>query len=129
MLEPVKLGLTKGGNMLKITSAGIAAAILLTAAYSRADDETNAASRRSSVRTNRDPASKLSPTSHETNSSSRVYSPETATGTNAAEKDADNTGRNIRDRSYATLTPGDQGSNASDLELTRRIRRALNKND
>ena len=44
-------------------------------------------------------------------------------------KDADNTGRNVRDRSDAALTPGDQGSNDSDRDITRRIRRTLNTND
>lgn len=42
---------------------------------------------------------------------------------------ADNTGRNVRDRSNATLTPGDQGENQQDLEITRRIRQALTSND
>jgi hyperosmotically inducible protein len=37
----------------------------------------------------------------------------------------DNTGRNVRDRSGATLTPGDQSSRKVDLALTRRIRRAI----
>jgi hyperosmotically inducible periplasmic protein len=38
---------------------------------------------------------------------------------------ADNTGRNERDRSGATLTPEDQSSNKADVELTRRIREAV----
>jgi hyperosmotically inducible protein len=37
----------------------------------------------------------------------------------------DNTGRNERDRSGTTLTPGDQSSNTNDVELTRRIRAAV----
>ena len=40
-----------------------------------------------------------------------------------------NSGKNVRDRSDAALTPGDQGSSDSDRETTRRIRRALNAND
>ncbi len=41
----------------------------------------------------------------------------------------DNTGLNTRDRSDATLTPGDQGGTEADRELTRRIRRAITSND
>jgi osmotically-inducible protein OsmY len=37
----------------------------------------------------------------------------------------DNTGRNVRDRSGDTLTPGDQSENRADLTLTQRIRREL----
>ena len=37
----------------------------------------------------------------------------------------DNTGRNVRDRGGATLTPGDQAENKADLTLTQRIRKAL----
>ena len=39
----------------------------------------------------------------------------------------DNTGRNVRDRSGKTLTPGDQSENKGDRELTRHIRRAVVK--
>lgn len=35
----------------------------------------------------------------------------------------------MRDRSDATLTPGDQGGSEADREITRRIRRALSSND
>ncbi|HTL59974.1 MAG TPA: BON domain-containing protein [Candidatus Limnocylindrales bacterium] len=41
----------------------------------------------------------------------------------------DNTGRNVRDRSDSTVTPGDQGPSDADRDITRRIRRALNRND
>jgi len=37
----------------------------------------------------------------------------------------DNTGRNLRDRSGETLTPGDEGGTDSDREITRQIRRAI----
>jgi len=37
----------------------------------------------------------------------------------------DNTGRNIRDRSGATLTPGDQSESKADRTLTQRIRQAV----
>jgi hyperosmotically inducible protein len=39
--------------------------------------------------------------------------------------DADNSGKNMRDRNDATLTPGDQGNTPSDRELTQKIRKAL----
>jgi len=38
---------------------------------------------------------------------------------------ADNTGVNDRDRNGATLTPEDQGNNASDLATTQRVRQAI----
>jgi osmotically-inducible protein OsmY len=60
------------------------------------------------------------------NTSSRIYQP---ANTNAASKDVDNTGQNVRDRSNATVTPGDQANNKADVETTRRIRRALTQND
>jgi hypothetical protein len=41
----------------------------------------------------------------------------------------DNTGKNVRDRSDSTLTPGDQGEDQKDMEMTRRIRRAVTSND
>ena len=46
-----------------------------------------------------------------------------------AQADADNTGRNERDRGGTTLTPGDQSSNEADVELTRRIREAVVADD
>jgi osmotically-inducible protein OsmY len=39
--------------------------------------------------------------------------------------DADNTGRNVRDRDSGTRTPGDQGGNAADREITAEVRRAI----
>jgi len=47
----------------------------------------------------------------------------------AAAKPADNTARNVRDRSSDTVTPGDQSETKGDLEVTRRIRRAITQND
>src|SRR4051794_11189748 len=44
-------------------------------------------------------------------------------------QEADNTGRNVRDRSGETVTPGDQGNNDADLGMTRQIRRSINSND
>jgi hyperosmotically inducible periplasmic protein len=46
----------------------------------------------------------------------------------AAGKDADNTGRNVRDRNNSTLTPGDQGHSKEDIQTTRKVRRALTSN-
>ena len=37
----------------------------------------------------------------------------------------DNTGRNVRDRSGATLTPGDQSESQTDRRLTQQIRKAI----
>ena len=37
----------------------------------------------------------------------------------------DNSGRNVRDRSHNAVTAGTQSNNQSDVETTRRIRRAL----
>jgi hyperosmotically inducible protein len=41
----------------------------------------------------------------------------------------DNTGKNIRDRADATLTPEDQGGSEADREMTRQIRRAVTSAD
>ncbi len=43
--------------------------------------------------------------------------------------EADNTGRNVRDRDESALTPGDQGANEADREVTRRIRKAITSHD
>jgi len=49
--------------------------------------------------------------------------------TEEAAKPADNTGKNVRDRTDATVTPGDQSESKTDLELTRRIRRTITENN
>lgn len=41
----------------------------------------------------------------------------------------DNTGRNVRDRSGETLTPGDQSENEADRTLTQRVRQAVVADD
>src|SRR4029450_7125833 len=41
----------------------------------------------------------------------------------------DNTGRNVRDRGGATLTPGDQAETEADRTLTQRIRQAVVADD
>jgi hyperosmotically inducible protein len=43
----------------------------------------------------------------------------------AASKPADNTGKNVRDRSAAAVTPGAQSEASADVEVTRRVRQAL----
>lgn len=47
----------------------------------------------------------------------------------AAAPDADNTARNERDSNEAAKTPLDQGENASDLEVTASIRKAIVADD
>jgi osmotically-inducible protein OsmY len=44
-------------------------------------------------------------------------------------KDADNTGRNVRDRDDRAPTPMDQGSSEGDRTITAEIRKALTDND
>jgi osmotically-inducible protein OsmY len=52
-----------------------------------------------------------------------------ATGPAEAQRPADDTGRNTRDRDGSTLTPDDQSNRKSDVEITRLIRRAIVKDD
>jgi len=47
------------------------------------------------------------------------------TATPPAQTAPDNTGINVRDRSGATLTPGDQSADKADVNLTQRIRQAI----
>src|SRR5215475_12752725 len=47
----------------------------------------------------------------------------------AAGTPADNTGKNVRDRSDAAVTPFDQSENEADLTLTQRIRQAVVDDD
>jgi len=49
--------------------------------------------------------------------------------TNATTKPADNTGRNVRDRSDATVTPGDQSEAKGDVAMARQIRQSINQSD
>ena len=48
---------------------------------------------------------------------------------NAAAADADNTGRNQRDRDAKTLTPMDQAENEADRTITQQIRKAVVADD
>jgi hyperosmotically inducible protein len=43
--------------------------------------------------------------------------------------DADNTGKNVRDRGDDTLTPTDQGGSAADRDVTAKIRKAIVDDD
>lgn len=44
-------------------------------------------------------------------------------------KPADNTGRNVRDREGASVTPSDQPATGPDMEVTQRVRQSVTKND
>ena len=44
-------------------------------------------------------------------------------------KDADDTGRNVRDRDDRTVTPMDQGASEGDRTITSEIRKAVTDND
>ena len=57
-------------------------------------------------------------------SAATVYSAE-RTSVPPAQTAPDNTGRNVRDRSGATLTPGNQSESQVDRDLTQRIRKAI----
>ena len=48
---------------------------------------------------------------------------------NTSTTDADNTGRNVRDRSGQTMTPGNQNENEADRTITQSIRQALMDDD
>jgi hyperosmotically inducible protein len=57
-----------------------------------------------------------------------AYPPEGPT-TPPAQEAPDNTGRNVRDRGGATLTPGDQSESEADRTLTQEIRKAVVADD
>jgi len=54
-----------------------------------------------------------------------VYAENQTHPTLLAQTAPDNTGKNVRDRNDNTLTPGDQSSDKGDVDLTRRIRKAV----
>ena len=68
----------------------------------------------------------LTPTSRDTNATNRIYPGDTLRGT---AHDADNTARNVVDRSGDSLTPGDQGQTKADVGITRNIRKAVMDKD
>jgi len=54
-----------------------------------------------------------------------AWATDPATTGEAAQSAPDNSGRNERDRSGDTLTPGDQGNSKQDVDLTKRIRQQV----
>ncbi len=70
------------------------------------------------------PSTRNSTLAPDTNSASTSPSPDSN-----AVKPPDNTGRNVRDRSDAAVTPGDQGESKADINLVSRVRQAITKND
>ena len=52
-----------------------------------------------------------------------------ATDTEPMPSDVTNTGRNVRDRDDAALTPGDQSNSDRDIDLTQKIRQGITSND
>jgi len=115
---------------MKISFAISAAALVtLLVGCNRSDTDRSSADTRDTTvtasRTDTSITTNLTPTSRNPDAANRTYSTTTDT---AANKDADNTGKNVRDRSDTALTPGDQGNSDSDREITRNIRRALTKN-
>ena len=55
--------------------------------------------------------------------------PQERTPAPPAQTAPDNTGRNVRDRGGATVTPGDQSENEADRTVTQQIRRAVVSDD
>jgi hyperosmotically inducible protein len=101
-------------------------AVIVLLAGCNQSDNTTSTSNGSSRGASGDETATVSRTSRKDTNSSRVYSKDT---NDAQSYKPDNTGRNVRDRSDATLTPEEQGSSDSDRELTRSIRRAISTND
>jgi hyperosmotically inducible protein len=64
-----------------------------------------------------------------TMTASIVLAADRATGAAEAQRPADDTGRNTRDRDGNTLTADKQSNRKSDVEITREIRRAIVKDD
>jgi hyperosmotically inducible periplasmic protein len=61
-----------------------------------------------------------------TNNSTMSDTNETVSnGTGTTNRDADNSGINVRDRDTNNLTPGDQGNTAADIDITQKIRKGL----
>lgn len=55
--------------------------------------------------------------------------PGDAAGATQQKKDADDTGRNVRDRQDGAVTPMQQSNAQADLDITQHVRRAVVKND
>jgi hyperosmotically inducible periplasmic protein len=111
---------------------GLLGALIIVAGCNRNAETTASDTTKGTTYANAPSTNALSPTSRELDSTNRVY-PDAGTATHATDtsslKAADDTGKNVRDRDNATLTPGDQGRSESDREMTRNIRRAITKND
>jgi osmotically-inducible protein OsmY len=58
-----------------------------------------------------------------------AWATDPATTSDAAQSAPDNSGRNKRDRGGDTLTLGDQGNSQQDVDLTKRIRQQVVKDD
>lgn len=58
-----------------------------------------------------------------------ISNPTERTTAPSAQTAPDNTGRNVRDRGGATLTPGDQSESEADRTLTQQIRKAVVADD
>ena len=48
-----------------------------------------------------------------------------ANSAKASTNQPDNTGKNVRDRNDATLTPGDQGTSPADRDITQKVRKGV----
>lgn len=103
-------------NLIRLTGA-LASFVLITGC-DRSSDRTSTAPENNQPRTER-----------QMNRDNQAIQEGAGTEAKEANKDADNTGRNVRDRSDATLTPGDQGNSDADRDITRRVRRAVTSND
>ena len=76
----------------------------------------------------------LTPTSRDTNGTNRIYPGDSLRGATGdtlrgTAHDADNTAKNVVDRSGDSLTPGDQGRTKADVEITRAIRKSIMDKD
>jgi len=122
-----KTGVYNYKTMKNLTSLAALSALSLLLGCNRSDtDRASTESRETSSRIERQDTNNLTPTSRNPDAASRTYGTDTNT---AAAKQPDNTGVNKRDRDDNTLTPGDQGTSEADREITRNIRRAIEKND
>src|SRR5512133_3435354 len=106
--------------MRGINILGVIAAAALLSACQRNDSGSAGAGA-----DNQNQSSGRAVSSDTTNISGRAASSD---ATNA-QYDANNSGRNERDRSGNTLTPGDQGGSQADRDITQKVRRAITSND
>jgi len=110
------------------TSLTSLSALLLVVGCNQSTTTTSTDETNKPVVAEREFTNTLTPTSRDTNGTNRIYPGDIEKPTDiekATAKEADNTGKNVRDRSGETLTPGDQGTTKEDIEITRGIRKAL----